>query len=197
MVSHPSTFEDLYVTAWKGTSGLIKHNVSATRSTLAHLITFMSHCYWYHYWLDGVERRPGSCCRCLIVSFCFLLSWRKLAKKRKETLNSTRQEMTVMVNSMDKSYTEQGTNCDEALSFMDTHNHTLTTRSECALTLTTRSECALTLNGRGKTLATELQTHQMLRVWFLYVNTNRVFHVVLFSFKTYWKHWTSRHKTEP
>uniref|UniRef100_A0A6Q2Z4S0 protein-tyrosine-phosphatase n=1 Tax=Esox lucius TaxID=8010 RepID=A0A6Q2Z4S0_ESOLU len=48
----------------------------------------------------------------------------KLAKKRKETL-STRQEMTVMVNSMDKSYTEQGTNCDEALSFMDTHSHTL------------------------------------------------------------------------
>uniref|UniRef100_A0A7N6FLK0 protein-tyrosine-phosphatase n=1 Tax=Anabas testudineus TaxID=64144 RepID=A0A7N6FLK0_ANATE len=55
---------------------------------------------------------------------------KKLAKKRKETLNSTRQEMTVMVNSMDKSYTEQGTNCDEALSFMDTHNHTLNTRSE-------------------------------------------------------------------
>jgi len=54
-----------------------------------------------------------------------------------------------MVNSMDKSYTEQGTNCDEALSFMDTHNHTLTTRSECALTLNGRSECSLTLNGRG------------------------------------------------
>uniref|UniRef100_A0A6Q2Z8T5 protein-tyrosine-phosphatase n=1 Tax=Esox lucius TaxID=8010 RepID=A0A6Q2Z8T5_ESOLU len=53
----------------------------------------------------------------------------KLAKKRKETL-STRQEMTVMVNSMDKSYTEQGTNCDEALSFMDTHSHTLNGRSE-------------------------------------------------------------------
>ncbi|MGH0134066.1 UNVERIFIED_CONTAM: hypothetical protein FKN15_054463 [Acipenser sinensis] len=47
---------------------------------------------------------------------------RKLAKKRKETQSSTRQEMTVMVNSMDKSYTEQGTNCDEAFSFMDTHN---------------------------------------------------------------------------
>ncbi|KAA0705113.1 Receptor-type tyrosine-protein phosphatase mu [Triplophysa tibetana] len=30
--------------------------------------------------------------------------------------------MTVMVNSMDKSYTEQGTSCDEAISFMDTHN---------------------------------------------------------------------------
>ncbi|XP_041660068.1 receptor-type tyrosine-protein phosphatase mu-like isoform X10 [Cheilinus undulatus] len=74
----------------------------------------------------------------------------KLAKKRKETLNSTRQEMTVMVNSMDKSYTEQGTNCDEALSFMDTHNHTLNTRSECALTLNGRSECALTVNGRSE-----------------------------------------------
>jgi len=58
--------------------------------------------------------------------------------------------MTVMVNSMDKSYTEQGTNCDEALSFMDTHSHTLNGRSECALTLNTRSECALTLNGRSK-----------------------------------------------
>lgn len=55
-----------------------------------------------------------------------------------------------MVNSMDKSYTEQGTNCDEALSFMDTHNHTLNTRSECALTLNGRSECALTLNGRSE-----------------------------------------------
>uniref|UniRef100_A0A3B3TJ64 Receptor-type tyrosine-protein phosphatase kappa n=1 Tax=Poecilia latipinna TaxID=48699 RepID=A0A3B3TJ64_9TELE len=73
----------------------------------------------------------------------------KLAKKRKETLNSTRQEMTVMVNSMDKNYTEQGTNCDEALSFMDTHNHTLNTRSECALTVNGRSECTLTLNGRA------------------------------------------------
>ncbi|XP_059381271.1 receptor-type tyrosine-protein phosphatase mu-like isoform X2 [Carassius carassius] len=46
----------------------------------------------------------------------------KLAKKRKETLSNTRQEMTVMVNSMDKSYAEQGTSCDEAISFMDTHN---------------------------------------------------------------------------
>uniref|UniRef100_A0A8C7FYK0 protein-tyrosine-phosphatase n=1 Tax=Oncorhynchus kisutch TaxID=8019 RepID=A0A8C7FYK0_ONCKI len=54
----------------------------------------------------------------------------KLAKKRKETLSNTRQEMTVMVNSMDKSYTEQGTNCDEAISFMDTHSHTLNGRSD-------------------------------------------------------------------
>uniref|UniRef100_A0A674PN02 Receptor-type tyrosine-protein phosphatase kappa n=1 Tax=Takifugu rubripes TaxID=31033 RepID=A0A674PN02_TAKRU len=63
----------------------------------------------------------------LLKTLLFMLN-QKLAKKRKETLNSTRQEMTVMVNSMDKSYTEQGTNCDEALSFMDTHNHTLNAR---------------------------------------------------------------------
>nr|XP_057917303.1 receptor-type tyrosine-protein phosphatase mu-like isoform X5 [Doryrhamphus excisus] len=82
----------------------------------------------------------------IFLGVVLLMKKRKLAKKRKETLSSTRQEMTVMVNSMDKSYTEQGTNCDEALSFMDTHNHT---RSEGALTLNTRSECALTLNGRA------------------------------------------------
>ncbi|XP_026006219.1 receptor-type tyrosine-protein phosphatase mu isoform X7 [Astatotilapia calliptera] len=86
----------------------------------------------------------------IFLGVVLLMKKRKLAKKRKETLSSTRQEMTVMVNSMDKSYTEQGTNCDEALSFMDTHNHTLNTRSECALTLNGRSECALTLNGRSE-----------------------------------------------
>ncbi|XP_056326044.1 receptor-type tyrosine-protein phosphatase mu-like [Danio aesculapii] len=64
----------------------------------------------------------------------------KLAKKRKETLNSARQEMTVMVNSMDKSYTEQGTNCDEALSFMDTHNlNTRSGSSPCSLTVKTNT----------------------------------------------------------
>ncbi len=61
-----------------------------------------------------------SCLKCALCVCC----WRKLAKKRKETLSSTRQEMTVMVNSMDKSYAEQGTSCDEAISFMDTHNST-------------------------------------------------------------------------
>uniref|UniRef100_A0A8D0CLC0 protein-tyrosine-phosphatase n=1 Tax=Scleropages formosus TaxID=113540 RepID=A0A8D0CLC0_SCLFO len=58
----------------------------------------------------------------IFLGVVLLMKKRKLAKKRKETLSSTRQEMTVMVNSMDKSYTEQGTNCDEAISFMDTHN---------------------------------------------------------------------------
>ncbi|XP_029446886.1 receptor-type tyrosine-protein phosphatase mu isoform X9 [Rhinatrema bivittatum] len=58
----------------------------------------------------------------IFLGVVLVMKKRKLAKKRKETLSSTRQEMTVMVNSMDKSYTEQGTNCDDAFSFMDTHN---------------------------------------------------------------------------
>uniref|UniRef100_A0A4W4E2U8 protein-tyrosine-phosphatase n=1 Tax=Electrophorus electricus TaxID=8005 RepID=A0A4W4E2U8_ELEEL len=61
----------------------------------------------------------------IFLGVVLLMKKRKLAKKRKETLNSTRQEMTVMVNSMDKSYTEQGTNCDEAISFMDTDTSSL------------------------------------------------------------------------
>lgn len=66
---------------------------------------------------------------CIPVHITELFVPRKLAKKRKETMSSTRQEMTVMVNSMDKSYAEQGTNCDEAFSFMDTHN--LNGRCKC------------------------------------------------------------------
>uniref|UniRef100_A0A9J7Z6G4 Receptor-type tyrosine-protein phosphatase kappa n=1 Tax=Cyprinus carpio carpio TaxID=630221 RepID=A0A9J7Z6G4_CYPCA len=58
----------------------------------------------------------------IFLGVVLVMKKRKLAKKRKETLSSTRQEMTVMVNSMDKSYAEQGTSCDEAISFMDTHN---------------------------------------------------------------------------
>ncbi|XP_055738322.1 receptor-type tyrosine-protein phosphatase mu-like isoform X2 [Salvelinus fontinalis] len=94
----------------------------------------------------------------IFLGVVLLMKKRKLAKKRKETLSSTRQEMTVMVNSMDKSYTEQGTNCDEALSFMDTHSHTLNTRSECTLTIngrTASSPSSFTLN-KSNTLSTTL-----------------------------------------
>lgn len=42
-----------------------------------------------------------------------------------------------MVNSMDKSYAEQGTNCDEAFSFMDTHN--LNGRCKCIHLLPSRA----------------------------------------------------------
>uniref|UniRef100_A0A673FY85 protein-tyrosine-phosphatase n=1 Tax=Sinocyclocheilus rhinocerous TaxID=307959 RepID=A0A673FY85_9TELE len=72
----------------------------------------------------------------IFLGVVLVMKKRKLAKKRKETLSSTRQEMTVMVNSMDKSYAEQGTSCDEAISFMDTHNlngrnenHTMTSET--------------------------------------------------------------------
>uniref|UniRef100_A0A8L0DQV7 Receptor-type tyrosine-protein phosphatase kappa n=1 Tax=Oncorhynchus mykiss TaxID=8022 RepID=A0A8L0DQV7_ONCMY len=84
----------------------------------------------------------------IFLGVVLLMKKRSLAKKRKETLSSTRQEMTVMVNSMDKSYTEQGTNCDEALSFMDTHSHTLNTR-------TASSPSSFTLN-KSNTLSTTL-----------------------------------------
>uniref|UniRef100_A0A4W4GX10 protein-tyrosine-phosphatase n=1 Tax=Electrophorus electricus TaxID=8005 RepID=A0A4W4GX10_ELEEL len=76
----------------------------------------------------------------IFLGVVLLMKKRKLAKKRKETLSSTRQEMTVMVNSMDKSYTEQGTNCDEALSFMDTHNlNGRSGSSPCSLTMKTNT----------------------------------------------------------
>ncbi|XP_055415571.1 receptor-type tyrosine-protein phosphatase mu isoform X1 [Bubalus kerabau] len=58
----------------------------------------------------------------IFLGVVLVMKKRKLAQKRKETMSSTRQEMTVMVSSMDKSYAEQGTSCDEAFSFMDTHN---------------------------------------------------------------------------
>lgn len=85
---------------------------------------------------NSTEESPGcqyTCQRPIFYSYACLYNelfvLRKLAKKRKETMSSTRQEMTVMVNSMDKSYAEQGTNCDEAFSFMDTHN--LNGRCKC------------------------------------------------------------------
>lgn len=55
------------------------------------------------------------------------LMWfvRKLAKKRKDAIGNTRQEMTHMVNSMDRSYADQSTlHAEEPVSvtFMDSHN---------------------------------------------------------------------------
>ncbi|XP_076151628.1 receptor-type tyrosine-protein phosphatase mu-like [Alosa pseudoharengus] len=83
----------------------------------------------------------------IFLGVVLLMKKRKLAKKRKETLSSTRQEMTVMVNSMDKSYTEQGTSCDDALSFMDTH--TLNTNARSA---SSPSSFTLKSNTLSKTL---------------------------------------------
>uniref|UniRef100_A0A672RNN9 protein-tyrosine-phosphatase n=1 Tax=Sinocyclocheilus grahami TaxID=75366 RepID=A0A672RNN9_SINGR len=50
---------------------------------------------------------------------------RKLAKKRKDAIGNTRQEMTHMVNSMDRSYADQSTlHAEEPMSvtFMDSHS---------------------------------------------------------------------------
>ncbi|XP_028970308.1 receptor-type tyrosine-protein phosphatase kappa isoform X17 [Esox lucius] len=51
----------------------------------------------------------------------------KLAKKRKDAIGNTRQEMTHMVNAMDRSYADQSTlHADDpmAVTFMDSHNFT-------------------------------------------------------------------------
>uniref|UniRef100_A0AAQ4QXF1 Receptor-type tyrosine-protein phosphatase kappa n=1 Tax=Gasterosteus aculeatus aculeatus TaxID=481459 RepID=A0AAQ4QXF1_GASAC len=51
---------------------------------------------------------------------------RKLAKKRKDAIGTTRQEMTHMVNAMDRSYADQSTLHGEdpmAVTFMDSHNY--------------------------------------------------------------------------
>uniref|UniRef100_A0A672RN03 protein-tyrosine-phosphatase n=1 Tax=Sinocyclocheilus grahami TaxID=75366 RepID=A0A672RN03_SINGR len=53
---------------------------------------------------------------------------RKLAKKRKDAIGNTRQEMTHMVNSMDRSYADQSTlHAEEPMSvtFMDSHSFSL------------------------------------------------------------------------
>lgn len=57
----------------------------------------------------------------------FLFFWlgSKLAKKRKDAMGTTRQEMTHMVNAMDRSYADQSTlHAEDPLSitFMDSHN---------------------------------------------------------------------------
>uniref|UniRef100_A0A8B9W2X8 protein-tyrosine-phosphatase n=1 Tax=Anas zonorhyncha TaxID=75864 RepID=A0A8B9W2X8_9AVES len=55
----------------------------------------------------------------------------KLAKKRKDAMGTTRQEMTHMVNAMDRSYADQSTlHAEDPLSitFMDSHNFTESSR---------------------------------------------------------------------
>lgn len=60
------------------------------------------------------------------LTVCLSPSNRKLAKKRKDAIGTTRQEMTHMVNAMDRSYADQSTLHGEdpmAVTFMDSHNY--------------------------------------------------------------------------
>ncbi|XP_057208083.1 receptor-type tyrosine-protein phosphatase kappa isoform X14 [Triplophysa rosa] len=59
----------------------------------------------------------------LVLVAVLLVKKRKLAKKRKDAIGNTRQEMTHMVNSMDRSYADQSTlHAEEPVTFMDSHN---------------------------------------------------------------------------
>ncbi|XP_028998040.1 receptor-type tyrosine-protein phosphatase kappa isoform X20 [Betta splendens] len=62
----------------------------------------------------------------LVLVAILLVKKRKLAKKRKDVIGTTRQEMTQMVNAMDRSYADQSTLHAEdpmAVTFMDSHNY--------------------------------------------------------------------------
>ncbi|TWW68725.1 Receptor-type tyrosine-protein phosphatase kappa [Takifugu flavidus] len=62
----------------------------------------------------------------LVLVAILLVKKRKLAKKRKDVIRTTGQEMTHMVNSMDRSYADQSTlHGDDpmAVTFMDSHNY--------------------------------------------------------------------------
>ncbi|MGH0158270.1 UNVERIFIED_CONTAM: hypothetical protein FKN15_075249 [Acipenser sinensis] len=61
----------------------------------------------------------------LLLVVILVIKKRKLAKKRKDVIGTTRQEMTHMVNAMDRSYADQSTLHAEdplAVTFMDSHN---------------------------------------------------------------------------
>ncbi|XP_071293125.1 receptor-type tyrosine-protein phosphatase kappa isoform X2 [Agelaius tricolor] len=69
--------------------------------------------------------RRNVCIRNIRRSYYSYSYYLKLAKKRKDAMGTTRQEMTHMVNAMDRSYADQSTlHAEDPLSitFMDSHN---------------------------------------------------------------------------
>uniref|UniRef100_A0A8C5NG05 protein-tyrosine-phosphatase n=1 Tax=Gouania willdenowi TaxID=441366 RepID=A0A8C5NG05_GOUWI len=82
-------------------------------------------------WSAGsLDVQACGCMPCLNASLAF--PNRKLAKKRKDAIGTTRQEMTHMVNAMDRSYADQSTLHGEdpmAVTFMDSHNYNNRCRS--------------------------------------------------------------------
>ncbi|KAM4772852.1 receptor-type tyrosine-protein phosphatase kappa isoform 2-T2 [Rhinophrynus dorsalis] len=69
--------------------------------------------------------RRNFCIRSIRRSYYSYSYYLKLAKKRKDAMGNTRQEMTQMVNAMDRSYADQSTlHAEDPLSitYMDSHN---------------------------------------------------------------------------
>lgn len=98
------------------------------RSDLLPCVTLLL--FWKFDWTpwQGGGLLAGCCSDVKVpdsVAFSFP-SNRKLAKKRKDAIGTTRQEMTHMVNAMDRSYADQSTLHGEdpmAVTFMDSHNY--------------------------------------------------------------------------
>uniref|UniRef100_A0A8C5BCD8 protein-tyrosine-phosphatase n=1 Tax=Gadus morhua TaxID=8049 RepID=A0A8C5BCD8_GADMO len=70
---------------------------------------------------------------------------KKLAKKRKDAIGTTRQEMTHMVNAMDRSYADQSTLHGEdpmAVTFMDSHSFTANRLSDVHMNMMNENHSA-------------------------------------------------------
>uniref|UniRef100_A0A8D3DLK5 Receptor-type tyrosine-protein phosphatase kappa n=1 Tax=Scophthalmus maximus TaxID=52904 RepID=A0A8D3DLK5_SCOMX len=81
--------------------------------------------YWSHFtYINSCSL--GLRLQCVFCGLMGLIVLLKLAKKRKDAIGTTRQEMTHMVNAMDRSYADQSTLHAEdpmAVTFMDSHNY--------------------------------------------------------------------------
>ena len=102
--------------------------ISSLQPPTCHLLSFKM---WDYSW-EGGGLQAGwllfvhLVIRCLLTVSVSAPSDRKLAKKRKDAIGTTRQEMTHMVNAMDRSYADQSTLHGEdpmAVTFMDSHNY--------------------------------------------------------------------------
>ncbi|XP_069463582.1 receptor-type tyrosine-protein phosphatase kappa isoform X5 [Ambystoma mexicanum] len=91
------------------------------------LVSFCNYCFFAITPWRYITWRRSVCIRSIRRSYYSYSYYLKLAKKRKDAIGNTRQEMTHMVNAMDRSYADQSTlHAEDPLNvtFMDSHNFT-------------------------------------------------------------------------
>lgn len=96
------------------------------KNTKTHSIWTFIPCKANQKWGVGLQAADVHVLVCKVPDCVRLCLDRKLAKKRKDAIGTTRQEMTHMVNAMDRSYADQSTLHGEdpmAVTFMDSHNY--------------------------------------------------------------------------